>query len=237
MTLTVIQLAGRITKSPGFLCHDNVSEARFAAERASTLAPALVIIDKREESSSHGSRRATTDVVTERKRGKTVQRKLRAEIEAEVEMAIKDGKDLIITLSTNSTQWQALARQEARIWLDFSITSFDKHPERNLKHVRDAVLKVFQCNPPLQLSSIDSYLRVYLNNRRRIWDSFFVNHGKTEMEPTCTKDAWPKLVKMWKSPLFARQSERMSKSAMIQVCIVEFTEQHGRQFDNFLIYV
>jgi hypothetical protein len=165
----------------------------------------------------------TEDQVTQRKLGKAVQRKLRAEIDAEVEMAVKDGRDPIISLPTNeygevmaySTRWQALARQEARIWLDFNVTSFDKHPNRNLQHVRDAVLKVFQCSPPLRPNSIDSYVRVYLNNQRRIWHDFYVKHGESEMEPTCTKDAWPKLVKLWKSPLFARQSERMSKSAMI----------------------
>jgi hypothetical protein len=81
------------------------------------------------------------------------------------------------------------------------------------------VLKVFQYNPPLRPSSIDSYLHVYLNNRQRIWHAFYMKHGQFEVEPSCTKEAWSKLVKMWKSPLFERQSERMSKSTMIQVCI------------------
>jgi hypothetical protein len=71
----------------------------------------------------HGIRSGTEDRITQRKLGKAVQRKLRVEIDVEVDMAVKDGKDPIISLPTNeygevmaySTQWQALARQEERI--------------------------------------------------------------------------------------------------------------------------
>jgi hypothetical protein len=207
---------------------------RYPTENDSSSQHSLQNTEKKKELLRQDIQSATPECVAERKISKAVQRKLRAEINAEVEMAVKDGRDPIITLPTNdyrevtaySTQWQALARQEARIWLDFNVTNFDKHPDTNLKHMRDVVQKVFQCNPPLRPSSIDCYLRIYLNNRRRIWHDFYVLHGESKMEPTCTKDAWPKLVKMWKSPVFERKSERMSKSAMIQVRIRFYEEDH-----------
>jgi hypothetical protein len=90
----------------------SVSEGTYPPEKERTPCRSLAILENK-DSVGQGSHRAAADLVMEKKLGKTMQRKLRAEIDAEVEMAVKDGKDSIITLPTNeygevkaySTQW------------------------------------------------------------------------------------------------------------------------------------